>query len=207
MILDIIFGDHHTTREDFTRYSRVCHLWNKRISRFLTPRLPPEIQYMIVREMLMDPDISVHDIITISEVSRSWVKYFELTFRRYKYARAMLLHVAVRENKIEAAEQLMSQADVRMAIPEAAENLDYEAVWTVLHTACFYDRIDMIRLLVERLGALQGRCRHYVADLILIAVNEGNVDTWSALGGYLDEVTEAEERGEVTCDCVPVNTA
>jgi hypothetical protein len=94
-----------------------------------------------------------------------------------------MMNDAVKANAVSMVRLLIDEygLDVNVKLPQFAEVARFRSIWTVLHTACSHGHDEMVRLLVNQFGALEGKCRFYVEILILLAVENAHVDVWGVL--------------------------
>jgi hypothetical protein len=89
--------------------------------------------------------------------------------------RELLLHVAVKANADDVVKMLVDEHDMSVTkiIPCLALMIEYKREWTALHTACFLGHVEMVKLLIERFRALEGKCQQYVNGLARLALRNG----------------------------------
>jgi hypothetical protein len=135
--------------------------------------LPLEVQIMIIKEVLYDPD----NIVPCLLVCKSWEMHTKKILQSDKSMQMDLLHMMVKMNKAGATEFLIKtfDIDVNMLIPHLAEEHSRKSEWTVLHTACFYGHVEVFGILVDMFDALKDKD---VTDLSLFTIDKGHVSIW-----------------------------
>jgi hypothetical protein len=98
---------------------------------------------------------------------------------------------AVRYNNIEAARILFGECgvDAKETFARDVEGSLNTFSWTAMQTACDYGHVEMIELLADEFGALDGKSKFYIMDLILVVVDQGNVDAWIALSRHMNRAS------------------
>ena len=185
-----VLSNTHSVRSQY-KYKTLHQICSLRCYPHIKPTfqtLPPEIQYMIIREMFNVPKHHLQDLLSLYYVCNSWRELIDVIIRCDKYVRMILLHFGTRENRIEAIKDFIKKfdIDVNTITPQVAEVPEYENVWTIMHTACVHGHLEIVKLLADEFGALEGKCKDYISDLICMAAYRGNINVWLALEKYID---------------------
>jgi hypothetical protein len=187
MIVQEATRDPDASLQDLASYLRVCRSWYDPVKVAIEER-----QHEIIRKRLDDQNSSLGVLCTYFRFRRGWDQIVRKVILDDTELRARMVHDAVRGNNIEAARILFGECGVdakETFVRDVEGSLDTISR-TAMQTACYYGYAEMIRLLVDEFGALEGKCKLYIRNLILVAVDRGNADAWFMLDRYMDRAPE-----------------
>ena len=153
---------------------------------------------MVIEVTLRDPNLSIEEFLSCVRVCRAWASEVNRVTSHYASIQTRLLHLAARQNNIEAVDILLddygidvnSNDETRWVIAkqhyrQVAEMFtsDNETGWTVLHIAAFHGHLGMFEHLIDKHKALEGKNEKYIDDLCKLAMCNSHT-------GILDIVVE-----------------
>ena len=192
MIIRESFKDPAIPLQDITSRLRVCSSWNEVIKKDLRISSPIKTLYNIIRQRFSDRYISLYTFVRCFQFNILWAKIVQRVLHRDAKIRTVLVFDTVRYNDIKVARILFGECgvDVKERFPWATEiNSVYGSIRMVMHAACFYGHVEMVKLLADEFGALEGQCKDHITDLIRMAADQGNVDMWIVLEMYRDRAS------------------
>jgi len=190
MIIREALRDPTASLQDYASYLHVCRSWHDPVKKFATT------QYATVLKRLEYPgdrlNASLYVFVTYFRYSALWAQFVRRVLRLDTEIRTRLVYEAVRDNNIDAARILFGECgvDAKEEFPQGMEDPLYGPVRTAMHTACLYSYTKMIKLLADKFGVLDGKCKFYIMNLILIVVDQGNVDAWITLNRCMNRAPE-----------------
>ena len=156
------------------------HKRYRKTRRSFKTKLPLEIHFMIINEMLHNPNLLQWDFLSHTRVCKTWAWEIERKISLHASVKTRMIHLAARHDDIEALDAMISDHGIdlnsidesgwiiaKRECKEVTENFpsENETGWTVLHTAAFHGSIAMFEHLIDNHGVLDDKNEDYISKL------------------------------------------